>query len=215
MSTLSEPVLAWLRKLIRSRGTNTIELAEQTGLPRNKVRRLLTGADTMTLEELLKLSHALDISPEDMRLSKEAVDVSEDESETIAFPEPQVDPYGNHAEQLVRIAFDLGSDFLITLSTKSIADSGVPQAVLAKFEDGELPIRLDAKYHRYNDPRYTEDALTLTLSFDQLHDCTFPWSSIRQILFLTDEPKPEIEPSVEPRVAAPHEGGKPHLRLIT
>jgi hypothetical protein len=67
-------------------------------------------------------------------------------------------------------------------------------------------------YHAYNEPRYHEHGITLTLSFDALYDCTFPWSAIKQFIFFpvspdAQQPKPDSDEDKSP--------SGPHLRLVT
>lgn len=123
-----------------------------------------------------------------------------------------LDPLGNQPSQLFQVAFTLGVDFLFLASADALANSGVPKSVLSKYIGRDLPIKLDAAYHPYNNPRYDESSITLTLSFDVLHECTFPWTSIRQVVFFPAAPSPvEDEPEEE---EPPQKPGKPFLRLV-
>jgi transcriptional regulator with XRE-family HTH domain len=210
MAKASEPVLAWLRTMLDKRGLNTAAVAEKAGLPRARVRKVLTGADDMTVDELLKLTTALQISPADLGLPGAPAEADEPAAVAVADapPEwtPNVDPWGNHPEQLFRIGFALGCDFLFLLDPAQLADSGLPAFVLQQYQSSPLPIKLDAMYHQHNAPRYGERGVTLTLSFDALYDCTFPWSSVRQVVFF---PVP-----VEPAAPPPEEPKGPRLRLV-
>ena len=38
-------------------------------------------------------------------------------------------------------------------------------------------------FHVYNKPDFQSKGLTLTLSFDALYTCSFPWESISQVVF--------------------------------
>ena len=214
MSDPSEPLLRMLRELMQRKGLNTASVADAAGLDRARVRRVLKGSEPMTVGELLTLGQALHIGPADLGWP----DLSQADSGPDAPPtRPDeegededrlgLDPWGNHPEQLFRSGFELGCDFMFVARTSELADSGIPDAVLAQFADRDLPIKLDAAYHRYNQPRYDASGITLTLSFDSVYDCTFPWTSIRQVLFFPAPPEPD-EPEEEPEE-------RPALRLVT
>jgi transcriptional regulator with XRE-family HTH domain len=215
----SEPVLTWLRTMITKRGLNTASLASATKLDRNELRKALAGSEPMTLDMLMLLSNALNLSPADMGLAPESVPPEEPKEEPARVPNAELipNPWGNHPEQLFRIGFALGCDFFFIADTSVLADSGVPAATL-KSSGKNLSIGLDARFHADNAPRYAEGGVTLTLSFDRLYDCHFPWTSIRQVIFFPappeahKAPEPEAaEPSSSP--GAPRERG--HLRLVT
>jgi transcriptional regulator with XRE-family HTH domain len=221
MDRPSDPVLKWLRSLIQERGMNSAQVAEKCGLERQRVRRILKGSEPMLLDEMMRISDALEIQPTDMGLAADlevpeppadAEGEGEDEDEDDG---PIVDPYGNQPEQLFRVAFGLGCDFFFLVEADVLQDSGVPEHILAQYSGRELPIKLDAAYHQYNDPRYAADAVTLTLSFDQLYECTFPWSSVRQVIFFPAAPD-STPPSAEiDDDGGDDEDGHPHLRLVT
>jgi hypothetical protein len=136
----------------------------------------------------------------------------EDDDEDELSPAAAVDPFGNHPRQLIEIAFGLGCDFLFLARASDLADSGVPEAVLRRYDNREIPIKLDAAYHQYNKPIYTDETLTLTLSFDALYECTFPWASIRQVIFFPVPPEaPAKKPEPPPENVGPK---KPFLRLV-
>lgn len=208
MGRQSDPVLKWLRGLIEGRGLNTAALAEECGIPRQRLRRILGGNEPMLVDELLAISNALKISPADMGLPE-----GTPEPDTLPLPqEPAamgLDPWGNHVEQLFRVGFTLGCDFQFAADPSELEGSGLPAAVLAEHQGRGLTIGLTAKYHRYNNPRYEADGITLTLSFDGLYDCRFPWSSIRHVWFV-----PQPEPAAAPEETAREARPKPHLRLV-
>lgn len=211
MSRPSEPLLAWLREMLKTKGLNTAHVAEVTGLDRSRVRKILGGAADMTVDELMLLSDALELDPTD--LAGQRLEAPSDAPKLAAAePDgpvgPDVDPFGNQPEQLFRVAFGLGCTFFFLADTTLLEDSGVPGQVLQQYDGGELPIRLEAAYHKYNEPRYHEDGITLTLSFDALYDCTFPWACVRQFVLFPLQPEPASDPTDEP------ERG-PHLRLVT
>jgi transcriptional regulator with XRE-family HTH domain len=230
MTRPSAPLLEWLRDMLKQKGLNTAHLADASGLPRARVRKILSGAEDMTVDELMMLSDALQLDPSDLSAatvaqlpSADAIHDAADAGpltpvhggeDAATEPElPAVDPWGNQPEQLFKIAFALGCDFFFLADTAALEDSGVPAAVVDQYRGRELPIKLDAAYHKYNDPQYLDDAIQLTLSFDKLYDCTFKWSAIRQLVLFPVAPEgtaDEEEPEPDPP-----SGGPPHLRLVT
>ena len=101
---------------------------------------------------------------------------------------------------------------LLVCKTEELGDSGIPPHIKAKFD--RLPIRLDAEYHRYNQPQYTKDYLQLRLSFDAIYTCVFPWKSIEQLTFF---PEAELEPEQnddESSDEKPESISPPKLRLV-
>lgn len=219
----SDPLLAWLRKHLDRKGWNTARIAEAAGLERGRVRKLLAGAEPMLVDELLAISRSLELSPADMA----GLDIPEPDTlphvvpgaeavplhlaeENAEEPGPRVDPWGNQPEQLVRVAFMLGCDFFLLLDPAQLDGSGVPPAVLGQYRGKDLPIKLDAAYHRYNQPKYDPHGLTIRLSFDALYECRFPWSAFKQVIFFPVPPEPSDDDLEEIPVA-----GAPHLRLVT
>lgn len=218
----SEPVLTWLRTMITKRGLNTAALATATQLDRNELRKALTGTTPMTLDMLMVLSNALELSPADMGLVAPQEPIPS--AETTPAPSPLPDPWGNHTEQLFRIGFALGCDFFFVAEVDKLGDSGVPAATL-KGSGKDLPIELDARFHTDNAPRFDERGITLTLSFDKLYDCCFPWSSIRRVIFFPAPPEAlGARPDTSPQSSTEQGGSasppnptreKTHLRLVT
>jgi plasmid maintenance system antidote protein VapI len=194
--------------MLKSKGLNTAHVAEAAELDRSRVRRILSGSEAMTVDELMKLSDALELDPQELtgqQLPESVLATAEEP----ASDDPRIDPFGNHPEQLFRVAFGLGCTFLFVARTDALGDSGIPATVLGNYRDGKLPIRLEAAYHKYNEPRYADDGITLTLSFDALYDCWFPWSSIEQFVLYPIPPDPAPETTDEEPAAVPH------LRLVT
>jgi hypothetical protein len=132
--------------------------------------------------------------------------VKDDEFDTL-------DPYGNHPEQLFRAAFALGIDFMFVVATDNLEDSGVPKSTLEQYSGRELPIKLDAAFHVHNNPSYNDVGVSLTLSFDALYTCSFPWSVFRQFIFFPVIPD-AIEEEEEEEAPDPN-SGRPKLRLVT
>ena len=220
MTRPSDPLLTWLRKHLADRGWNTARLAQAAGIERARARKILAGTEPMWVDELLGITRALELSPHDL----EGVDLPDPSSSPAtaplrmaaageAVPVTAVNPWGNQPEQLVRVAFAMGCDFFLLIDTAQLVDSGVPAAVLAQYRGRDLPIKLDAAYHPYNQPRYSPADLTLTLSFDALYDCRLPWSAFKQVIFFPLPPDPE-PPATAEEAPAPAPG-VPHLRLVT
>lgn len=224
MARPSDPLLRWLRGLLAERKLSAPALAEKASLERNRVRQILAGHDAMTVDELLQISKALSLSPTDFGLAGVPDGLAEvpdgpklAEVDEPDVPEPPqdsvvVDPLGNHTRALFEMAFALQCDFLILVETAQLDGSGVPVDVLRRYKDRELPIKLDAAYHAYNAPRYEDTAVTLTLSFDALYECRFPWTSVKQVVFYPAPPPPPKEEPAPPPAAA--KKGKPFLRLV-
>jgi hypothetical protein len=191
-------LLRWLRQQVETRGHNTASLADQLGRPRAELRKLLTGVEPMTVDDLLAITKALELAPEDLGIAGTA-DLPDVEESTA--PEPV--QFRNQPEALFRLGFDLGIDLLFLADVTQLVEWGGPDTVLAQYRDRdrELPIQLDAAWHRHMQPDFGEHALAITLSFDKLYRCTFPWSAIRRIVFTPFTPPPP-----EPK--------KPKLRLV-
>lgn len=224
----SEPILEWLRNTIKTKGVTVAALADASGEKRAVVRRVLAEQEPLTVDQLIQWTKVLELGMEDfagissvmqqepsapgqpkvmgrapMRVAgTEAESVEEDDRFT-------VDPFGMQAEQAIRLAFAMGVDFAFIADSAQLQGTGVPETVLARHPE-RLLIKLDAAYHRYNEPRYAEDDLTLTLSFDTVRVCRFPWSSLLQVTYFV-EPPPPITP--EPEEPEPSRG-RPTLRLV-
>ncbi len=239
MTRPSAPLLEWLRDMLKQKGLNTAHVADASGLSRSRVRKILAGTEDMTVDELMLLSDSLQLDPSDLTAATAAQLPSDPEAsadttpsdaadaaetitpvhgaESVSAPTepelPAVDPWGNQPEQLFKIAFALGCDFFFLADTKALEGSGVPDAVIDQYRGRELPIKLDAAYHKYNEPKYSDDSIQLTLSFDKLYDCTFKWSAIRQLVLFPIPPEETAEgddPDPDPPSS-----GVPHLRLVT
>ena len=211
MARPSEPLLQWLRDILQKRGMNAAQVAQESGIKRSRVRRILSGTEPMTVDELLQISEALSLSPADMGMPVELPEELEEETNDDPDPEdftPVVNPWLNHHKQLFQIAFALGCNFAFTVRIDSLVDSGVPQSILDGQRGPELMIQLDAAFHTYNNPIYGSDHLVLTLSFDAICDCSFPWNGIERVFF-SPAPVSDIEGDDE------DEPETPHLRLVT
>lgn len=223
-----DPILKLLRNEMKRQGTSVPELAQRAGLERSTLRRALAGSSPMTLEEFVAIASTLELDP---NRYVQGIQTVEEEAEAQAKEEPEaplrlaadretdpqqealgIDPWGNHPEQLIRVGFAIGCDFLFLTKVDELEGSGVPKQVLQAYANRDLPIRLDAAYHSYNAPRYDPGGISLTLSFDALYECRFPWSAIRQVVFFPEAPdQPEPAPEEEPE---PDEKPRPALRLV-
>jgi transcriptional regulator with XRE-family HTH domain len=225
LSRLSDPLLKWLRTLLQERKLNAAALAEMANIPRARARHVLTGQEAMTVEELLQISKALDLSPADFGLGAAEEEQAEgaepgtpEEEAPAEKPAPvavtgtvTLDPYGNQVRQLFEVGFGLAVDFLFIARTDALEASGVPRTVLDAHAGRDLLIKLDAAYHPHNNPRYDDGGITLTLSFDALYDCRFPWSAIHRLMFFPAPAPSPAEVEEEPPEEKPK---RPHLRLV-
>jgi hypothetical protein len=224
MSRPSDPLLRLIRDLARKKAMNTAALAVESGIDRGRLKHVLGGAESMTVDELLLIANALKIDARTLGMQGPE-DEDDDNGEksdgngTAAtapaiVPERDapwlVDPYGNHAEQALRLGFGLGCDLFLELDTSRLEGSGVPADVIQSHGDS-LGIRLDAKFHRHNKPVFHADHLQLVLSFGTtLHTVQFPWESFRRVAFVPLPPRPQ--PTIEPE--PPKGQGRAHLRLV-
>ena len=217
----SEPVLSLLRDVIRRKGLSTAQVAERAGLDRSDLKRQLAGDLEMTIDQFIAISEVLEIGPDQLGLSQSPnaprlalAPVGALGPRTTEFPdfEPP-DALGNLPKQVLQLGFALGIDLFLVLDAARLAESGVPTSVLARFPES-LPIKLDARFHPHNRPRFHEDVFEVVLSFDKLYTCRFPWSCFRQVQF--NLPAEPILPPPEPPPAAtpPAKGAGPHLRVI-
>ncbi len=211
MSRPSDPLLGFLRDVVRRKALTSQVLAEKTGIDRSILKRRLAGTEAMTVDDLVLLSDALALGPDELKLTASGpmAPTVVHGGEEVDAPEP-ADPMGNLPKQVVGLGFALGIDVLLMFDAKQLAGSGVPNSVLDRFKD-LLPIRLDARFHRHNKPVFGPDEFQCVLSFDKLYTCAFPWTAFRQVHFMlpVEEPAPPPPPPAPPKVA-----GKPFLRVI-
>lgn len=234
----SEPLLQLLRDVARTKGLNTAALAKAADIPRARLKHVLAGSEALTVDELIGLSQALEISAGDMAgiptdlPTAEPKDALESGPEAVPSrrggaalatvddgpPPIHIDPFGNHAEQMLTLGFGLGCDIHVVLDTTKLEDTGVPPATIARFPE-RLPLHLEASYHRHHDPRFLPEALQLTLSFDALYTCTLPWAAFQQVTLFPlapeppEAPAPEPDPEPESTPEPPSRRGG-HLRLV-
>lgn len=205
MTRPSEPILRWLREQLKAKGLNTATIAAGLDMPRVKLRKKLTGADDLTVDELLSLTESMKLEAEEFGWP----------APTGEFPLDQEEDLGefiNQPRALLQMGFRHGIDTLLLLDTSQLGEWNGPEAVLMRYEGRELPIRLDALYHQYNNPRYDENGFTLTLSFDTLYDCVFPWSAVKQVIFTPVAPEHTPQPE-EPEPEGPKPKA-PFLRIV-
>jgi len=225
----SEAILRWFRDTLKTKDMNTAALANKVGAKRSTVRNVLAGREPLTVDQLVLWGQALELQLEDLVGVEvpelpDPLDVDPDDSDAPggptllrAAPEEtsekyEVDPYGLQGEQALRFAFAMGVDFAFVVDSAQLADSGVPEATV-KANPKRLLIKLDAAFHRHNAPEFTDDGLTVVLSFDALYTCTFPWSAVVQVVYFIEPPPPKPREE-EDEPPPPEKGGRPMLRLV-
>ena len=230
----SAPLVNILREAARKKGWNTAALARESGIERARLKHVLAGQEPMLLDEMILLSNAMKLDPADLGVTlppgTEVLVEEPPEDAPPPAPTPLAaigprdplpaaaqtfpDPDGVQAEQVLKLAFMLGCDLLFGAQTDQLANSGVPRHVLTRYTP-VLPIRLEAAYHRHNDPQYFPEGVQLRLSFDAVYTCFFPWTAIQQITLYPYPPEPAAEPEPEPEPEPSGSGRKiGHLRVI-
>lgn len=217
----SEPLLALLRDVVRQKGFTTASLAERLRVDRARLKHQLSGAEPLTVDDFILLSQALELTPEQLGLPSPSsptapttppagtlglATVPEVPQQPGADAPVGPDPLGNLPRQVLELGFALGIDLFLLLDPTLLGECGVPATVVSRFPDA-LPIKLEARFHRHNRPRFLDDAFECVLSFDRLYTCTFPWVAFKQVTF--NLPTEEAQPPAEP----PKPAG-PHLRLV-
>lgn len=203
MSRPSDPLLRWLRQQVDAAGLTVAALATRLDRPRADVRRVLSGAEAMTVDDLLAIGQVLDLDPAALGVPASAEDGL---AEAARMPEP--DAFRGQAAALFRVGFDLGIDFVFRVAVARLGDWGGPDAMVeAHAEDGEMLLRLDAAYHGHMRPSFDDEAIHLDLSFDVVTRCRIPWHAVTYVAFWPEPPEaPEDE--------VPPDAGRPHLRLV-
>lgn len=200
----SEPLLQFLRDVIRKKGLTTADLAARLEMERGALKKALGGHEPLLVDDFIRLAQILELDPTRVQDLQVVPDDSLPSEEDWA-----PDPTGNLAEQTLKLGFALGVDLFLIFNLDETEESGVPDSVRGRFKaQGFLPIKLDAAYHRHNRPRFEEDGFYCVLSFDRLYDCFFPWHAFKEVRFLL--PEEEAAPPVPP----PPKPGVPHLRLV-
>lgn len=223
MSRPSDPLLRLIRDLARKKAMNTAALAKESGIDRARLKHVLGGAESMTVDELLLIANALKIDARTLGMQGPDLDDGgkddgngRESTAPSIVPERDaawlVDPFGNHAEQALRLGFGLGCNLTLWFDSSRLDKSGVPPDVIQS--QGEtLRIQLDAAFHRHNKPVFHADHLQLVLSFGtppSFHTVRFPWESFRQVALVPLPPQPQ--PTIDPE--PPKGQGRAHLRLV-
>lgn len=212
----SEPLLVFLREAIRRKGLSTAELAERVGRTRSEVKRALSGAEALTVDDLVLLSQALQLTPAELGLVGPGVEVPEEPpapglrvataGEAPPDEPPGADPFGNVPRQVLELGFELGVDLLVDCEAAALGDSGVPKSTLAA-SPKVLRLTFPARYHKHNRPRFEDEAFGCRLSFDRIYDCAIPWEAMRVVSFLLPEEAPPA-PAPDPTPQ------RPGLRIV-
>lgn len=203
MGRPSDALLRWLRAQVDARKENTSTLALKLNKQKAEVRRLLTGQDPLTVDDLILISEALGITEE---LAKGGVAAIPEEVPDAA--EPQWD---NQPRMLFQFAFDYGFDFRFFAAADECEDWGGPERVRSQYLGKDIPLQLDAAYHKHMKVRMEDEGVHVLLSFnDGLYDCWFRWTAVRAVMFQPFPPKP-VEKAPEP---PPKPARGSHLRLV-
>lgn len=215
-------MLRWLRQQIDRRGENTSSLALKLGRPKTDVRKVLTGAEPLTVDDLVRITELLGLSEDDLGVSA-TVRSALAEGEAAA-GEPEDDHWDNQPRALFQFGFDRGIDFMFLASADELGEWGGPPRVLEQYKGRELPLQLDAAWHKHMKPEFSDDGLSISLSFDGLYRCYFAWSAVRRVIFMPFPPNPEQQPAAPtpgPTLVGGGSGttskpaaSRPHLRLV-
>ena len=207
----SEPLVRLLRESVDRKGLNTASIASTLGVPRSELKHMLAGTEPLTVDLMIALAEILELGPEDMGMLNLEVPESTPPLQSLNVDSqghslPPIDPYGNHAEQILKLGFGIGCDMHIVLNSEHLSEAGIPEQTLTQFPD-LLPIKLDAAFHHHNKPKFVPEHVELVLSFDGLYTTQIPWHAFAQITLIPLEPEFRDEPD------EPTQNG-PHLRLI-
>lgn len=193
----STALLHLITTQLSAKNITTKALSQQTQLDKKVLKSVLSGEEPLTVDQFAIISQAIELDVS----SVAQLDIDKIEQNTVSTPSIAEtteqnwlpDPVGNHPMQLMQLGFALGCDFLFTANTKFLQNSGIPSAVLKKYQQN-IPIRLDAAYFQYYRPQYHEQSLEIRLSFDAVYTCYFPWHAIEQVTFFVDEDEPIAPP---------------------
>jgi transcriptional regulator with XRE-family HTH domain len=207
----SKPIINLILTVMKDKGINTSALAKKVGIEKRLLKNILRGEEVLTVDHLMLISSAIELN-EEYLTQLNFLPTEETEVEKPNFVQPQgvwePDPNGIHAQQLIQLGFALGSDILFTAQTNALEGFGIPKQILQQPNyQPKIPIRLDAAYHQYYRPSYTEEGLNIRLSFDDVYDCFFPWFTIDRVTFFVEETEPT--PS-----ETPTKESAPFLRII-
>jgi hypothetical protein len=205
-----DAVLEALRTAMAEKGFNSAALANAMQVDRKALRRALAGQQPLSLETFCKAVTVLEVDAGLLPWGAAPVSTMASVGRRVveqADDDLTLDPYGIQGEQAFRLGFSLGIDFVFVADSTQLVESGIPARVLENWPE-ELVLKLDAAFHRHNEPRFTPQGVSLRLSFDDLYDCFLPWSAISKVIFQLEKPVPET-PEEEPE---PSRG--PGLRLV-
>lgn len=196
----STALLQLITTQLRAKNITTKALSQQTKLDKKVLKHVLSGEEPLTVDQFALISQAIELDVSSVvQLDTEMMEQNTSPTPTIA-PTPEKnwepDPVGNHPMQLMQLGFALGCDFLFTANTRFLQNSGIPSAVLKKYQQN-IPIRLDSAYFQYYRPQYHPESLEIRLSFDAVYTCYFPWHAIEQVTFFVDEEEPVAPPPEE------------------
>ncbi len=220
----SDPLLRFLRQTLDAKGHNTASVAAALGVPRAELRRRLTGEDPLTVDELLSITEVLGLTAADVGMLSPATSPVEGgalrpgpaEAPPHNAPPhetPEPSQFDNQPRALMKLAFDLGIDVMFLVEADALGDWGGPDAVRARYAGQELPIQLDAAYHRFMEPGFGDARFEVVLSFDKLYRCAFPWSAFRRVVFTPFPPPAPSDPS-PPSTDEGEAPRAPFLRLV-
>lgn len=235
----SEPLLVFLRDAIRRKGLSTVVLAEKLGRNRSELKRALSGSEPMTLDDLVVLSQALELTAAELGIGgasppaempevvplRGGVRAADEEDSSV------VRPFGvaedDEVEDTPPVDDVAGPDPLGNLAKQTLqfgyalgVDIFVVFDAKQLGESGvpvpvlkrfpeQFPVKFEARVHRLQRPVFGEDAFEVLLSFDRLYPCVFPWTAFRQVTFTLPEEAPEPAPTPKPDPAT-----RPTLRVV-
>lgn len=225
MNRPSAPLIERIQQILQQNDLSVSAASLRSGIGRVRLEAVLSGDEPMTVDELITLSESLSLSPEDFGLPMPEKDSLYEAPDSAALADrvsatfevdglelmDVLDPEASHASQLFQAGFGLGCTFVFQAEVNALAGSGVPKAILNQYAGRELTIQLDAAFHVHNEPVFDADGVTIRLSFDAIYTCTFPWHSIRRVIFLPVQ----MEPPAEDDSEEPTEPDRPtFLRLV-
>jgi len=193
----SKAILTLILKVMQEQGLNTTALAKKTGLEKKALKRILSGQDILTVDQLMLISAAIQLQEQHLDMLHFQFSTPSEDTEPSVVPlqtehDWTPNPIGVQARQLLRLGFALGTDILFYARTDALVGHGIPEHILSTEQfQSRIPIRLDAAYHQYIKPLYLDDGIELRLSFDALYTCFFPWHSIIQVAFFVEEAPPQ------------------------
>lgn len=223
MSSPAQQIIDILLQLMKQKQFNTTSLSQKTGIEKRILKRVLSGKEELTVNQMMMISAALELNESDL-MGLPVPSVSDTVTENSADNEPvtninteaehdwEPDQMGIQAQQIIQYAFGLGIDLLFVAETSLLKDSGVPEAVLKSFAP-KIPIRLDAAFHHHYRPEYYPRGLEIRLSFDAVYTCFFPWEAINQVTCFVHA-EPFEDPQSEESSAEEVKSQAPFLRVV-